>query len=331
MKKNKTIDGCGGAQSGIALLLVLWVLTILMVIVFAFSFMTRTEALSTASFKGTLETKFIAEGAIERAIAEIFYRNAFKNQTIELEGREIWQVDGRPYTGLLGNGSYLVSIIDESGKVDINAASDVVLKNLLLNIGISEEETETIVDSIMDWKDADDLHRLHGAESDYYQSLQNPYKAKNARFDSLEELLLVKGVTADILYGNGSRKGIIDFLTVYTKKNRININAAPKEVLMAIPNMTPELAESIISARQQAAAEAGTTNIQSVLGENFGLMSRYITTESSNIFSIDAVGRKENARGTYAIRATVIIAPSPTPGALPYRFLYYKKPISISP
>jgi general secretion pathway protein K len=301
-----------------------------MVIVFSFSFMTRTETLSTSSFKGGLEREFIAEGAMERAIMELFYRNVYKNQTVELEGREVWQVDGTPYTGQLGNGTYTISIIDESGKVDINAASDVVLKNLFMNTGISEEEADTIVDSIMDWKDPDDLHRLHGAESDYYQSLQNPYKAKNARFDSLEELLLVKGVTPDILYGNGERKGIIEFLTVYTKRNRININAAPKEVLMALPGMTPELADSIISSRQTVDPTGGT-NIRNVLGDSYGPMARYITTGGSNVFSMEAIGRKENEKGAYAIRATVILAASTaSPDELPYKFLYYKKPVTIT-
>jgi general secretion pathway protein K len=316
-------------QTGIALLMVLWVLTILMVIVFSFSFMTRTETLSTSSFRGGLERKFIAEGAMERSIMELFYRNVYKNQTVEFEGLEVWQVDGTPYTGELGNGTYTVSIVDESGKVDINAASELLLKNLFVNIGISEEDADTITDSIMDWKDPDDLHRLHGAENDYYLSLQNPYKAKNARFDSLEELILVKGVTPDILYGNGERKGIIDFLTVYTRKNRININAAPKEVLMAIPNMTPELADSIISSRQTV-TPAGRTNIREIVGENYSMMSRYITTTGSNVFSIDATGRKPNEKGTYAIRATVVLASTPQPDQLPYKFVYYKKPVTVT-
>ncbi len=310
--------------------MVLWVLTILTVIVFSFSFMTRTETLSTASFKGGLEKKFIAEGAMERAIMELFYRNVYKNQTVEFEEFAVWQVDGTPYTGTLGNGAYTVRIIDDSGKVDINAASEVVLKNLVLNAGVSDEEADTIVDSIMDWKDPDDLHRLHGAESDYYLSLQNPYKAKNARFDSLEELLLVKGVTPDILYGTPERKGLIDLLTVYTKKNRININVAPREVLLAIPGMTPELADSIISSRQ-AAASGGSMNIRELAGENYGMMSRYVTTAGSNVFSIDVVAREENERGAYGIRATVVLIPSTAfPDQLPYKFVYYKKPVAMT-
>ncbi len=48
-------------------------------------------------------------------------------------------------------------------------------------------------------------------------SLPNPYKAKNANFDTLEELLLVKGMTSEILYGNKEKKGIIDLLTIYSR------------------------------------------------------------------------------------------------------------------
>jgi len=195
-------------EKGIALLIVLWVLTILMVIVLSFSVMARTEIYSTMAFKGGIERKFITEAGIERGITELFYREFYKNQTVELEGREVWKTDGTPYEAQIGDGYYTVKILDESGKVDINTASELVLKNLLINAGVKPEEADIIVDSIMDWKDGDDLHRLHGAESDYYMSLPNPYRAKDDKFDTIEELLLVKGMTADILYGGGGKKGL---------------------------------------------------------------------------------------------------------------------------
>ena len=75
---------------------------------------------------------------------------------------------------------------------------------------------DIIVDSILDWIDTDDLHRLNGAESDYYQSLPNPYKAKNGRLDTLEELLLIKGMSPDILFGTKEQKGLIHFVTIYS-------------------------------------------------------------------------------------------------------------------
>lgn len=322
--RNRTRQQKLASQKGIALLIVLWVLTILMVIVLSFSFTARTETYATISFKGGIERKFIAEGGIERGIMELFYRNFYKNQSVELEGREIWKTDGTSYKGQIGDGFYLVRISDESGKIDINTASEVILKNLFLNLGIESDEVDTIVDSIMDWRDSDDLHRLHGAESDYYMSLPNPYIAKDAKFDTLEELLLVKGISQAILYGSGEKKGVIDFLTVNSKDKRINVNAATKEVLMAIPGMTPEIADAIITLRESK--EMHEQDIMGIVGENYKFMLPYITTAGTSTFTIDASGHKENEKGGYAIRATVTVTTNDK-----YTYLYYKSPMTMKP
>lgn len=307
-------------EKGIALLIVLWVLTILMVIVLSFSVMARTEIYSTLAFKAGIERKFIAEAGIERAITELFYREFYKDQTVELEGREVWKADGTPYEAQIGDGSYTVKILDESGKVDINTASELVLKNLLINAGVKPEEADIIVDSIMDWKDGDDLHRLHGAESDYYMSLPNPYRAKDDNFDTIEELLLVKGMTAGILYGDGEKKGIIDFLTVHSGAASININAAPREVLMALPGITPEYADSIIEYRKTK--EINDLSEIGLSGEGIELIMPEIDTQGTETFTIDAFGRKTGEKGVYAIRATVRLE-----GGEKYKYIYYKSPI----
>lgn len=84
------------SQNGIALLMVLWVLTILMAIVLSFSFTARTETYATLAFKGSMERKFIAEAGIERGIMELYYRNIYRNVPVELEGREVWKQTGDP-------------------------------------------------------------------------------------------------------------------------------------------------------------------------------------------------------------------------------------------
>jgi len=305
---------------GIALLMVLWVLTILMVIVFSFSFMTRTEIQSTVSFKEGMENKFLAEAGIERGIEEIFYRNMNKNQALVLEGSEVWNVDGTPYSGRLGNGFYSVRIVDESGKLDINRISDILLKNLLLNLGIEEETADIIADSIMDWRDPDDLRRLHGAEDDYYRSLPNPYEAKDDKFDTLEELLLVRGMTPEILYGNGERKGIINFLTVHANMSKININAAPKEVLMAVPGMSSEFADTIIDMRRTK--EIMNLQELGITGENYSIIVPYVITTGSQSYTIETTGSRETEKRGYSIRATVVIS-----GHNTYKYVYYKSPV----
>ena len=307
------------AEQGIALLMVLWILTILMVIVFSFSYMVRTETYATMSYKEGIEKKFLAEAGLERGIMELFYRQFYRSQTIDIEGREIWKTDDTPYEGQVGDGLYTVRITDETAKVDINTVSDVVLKNLFLNLGVQAEEVDTIVDSIMDWKDPDDLHRLHGAESDYYMSLPNPYKARDANFDTLEELLLVKGMTPEILYGTNEKKGAIDFLTLYSKQRKININSAPKEVLTSIPGITPELADAIIERRKDVEIK----NLGEIVLPQEAL--NYLSTGegSSLAFTINALGHKSNEAGGYAIRATVAIS-----GQDNYQIVYFKSPVT---
>ncbi|HMK50372.1 MAG TPA: type II secretion system protein GspK [Thermodesulfovibrionales bacterium] len=312
----------GSGDQGIALLIVLWILTILMLLVFSFSYMARTETYATIAFKSGTEEKFFAEAGLERGIMEVFYRQFYKDQTVDIEGREIWRTDDTPYQGQIGDGLYTVRITNEQGKVDINTASEVVLKNLFINMGVQAEEADTIVDSIMDWKDPDDLHRIHGAESDYYMSLPNPYKAKNADFDTLEELLLVKGMTSEILYGTKDKKGAIDFLTINSGQGEIDINAAPKEVLMSIPGITAGLADAIIDKRKD-------TEIKNLA--EFALPQeslRYVSAGEggSAAYTIDSIGSRGNQKGGYAIRATVKIA-----GQDDYKIVYYKSPATIEP
>lgn len=304
-------------KDGIALMMVLWALTISMVLVFSFSLMTRTETHATLSFREGLEKKFLAEAGVERGIAEVFYRR----QNINLQDAGIWKADGTAYTVQAVSGYYTVRITDEFGKVDINAASDIILRNLFANAGIPADMVDTIVDSIMDWKDPDDLHRLHGAESDYYMSLPKPYKAKDANFSVLEELLLVKGVTPEILYGSGGQKGLIDFLTVNLKSPLINISAAPKEVLMAVPGMTPETADNIISYRLVNEIRS-LQDVQDILGQNYRLMAPHIIVGSmTNTYTIDAAGHKNNDKAGYSVRAVVFIESNNK-----YKYLYYKSP-----
>jgi type II secretory pathway component PulK len=81
-------------------------------------------------------------------------------------------------------------------------------RDILMNLpGMTQE----IADSILDWIDADDQTRDSGAESDYYSTLQPPYKPKNGPLTTIDELLLVRGVTPLLLFGGDvNRNGRID-------------------------------------------------------------------------------------------------------------------------
>jgi general secretion pathway protein K len=315
------------SQKGIALLIVLWVMMILMVTVFSFSVMTRAETYGTLAFKEGVEKKFLAEAGIERGIMEMIYRSVNQNQTVTLVGKEVWKLDGTAYTVDMGGSGYVIRIIDDSGKISLNSltdASGIIVKNLLINQGVSPENADIIIDSILDWKDADDLHRLNGAESDYYLSLPNPYKARNTPFETLEMLILVKGVTSEILYGTDKKKGIIHFLTLYSTMSQININAAPKEILAALPGMTAETADRIMELRALAEIR-GIDDIKDIIGSSYSQMAPYVSFapgSTSAAYTVEATGYKGDQKKGYSIRATVTFD-----SLQQYRYVYYKCPV----
>ncbi len=305
-----------GTEKGFVLIMVLWVLAVLTAMALSFSYMTRVESFAALFFSRSVKMKFLAEAGVERGITEVFYRM----RNLSVEGSEAWIVDGTPYEVETNDGNYRISIIDESGKVDINRTPEVILRNLLGILGYDLEVVDTITDSVMDWKDADDLYRLHGAESDYYMSLPDPYTAKDADFETLEELILVKGVTAEILYGVEGEKGLVDFLTVYSGSNKINLNAAPMEVLQAIPGMSQEITDALIISRQ-----AGNINdLKGFTGQNYPLMAPYTGLSGTNTFTVETSGYLDPGKAGYGIRAIVKVE-----GNNRYKYLYYKSPVNI--
>lgn len=104
-------------------------------------------------------------------------------------------------------------ITPETSKLNLNSATDeqirMLLTPLLGNLGL--ENAPDIINAILDWRDEDDDPREGGAENSYYNALTPPYNCKNGPFTTIEELLLVKGVNAAILYGEDvNQNGLLD-------------------------------------------------------------------------------------------------------------------------
>jgi general secretion pathway protein K len=117
-----------------------------------------------------------------------------------------------------GNPIYLYGASDEEGKLNINKIDNTILLRL-------PNFSSEIVAAILDWRDEDSLTRSEGVEDDYYEELDNPYECKDAQFSIPEELLLVKGITAEVY------DGVRDIITVYGDDKAVNINTAPEDVL----------------------------------------------------------------------------------------------------
>lgn len=122
-----------------------------------------------------------------------------------------------------------IEITDENSKINVSAlANDKVektpyygiLQRLLMNMGLSLD----IADALVDWVDPDDVRFPFGAESSgYYYNLTPSYSAKNGRLDSIEELLLVKGISPEIYYGIGGGNYGLEKNLVDDNKGDVNI------------------------------------------------------------------------------------------------------------
>jgi len=224
-------------EKGIALLVTLLILVLIVALVHEVFRIGAQSAQTGAYGRDSIRCILLAEGGT--GAARIVLRiDARDNQYDTLD--EIWSRAALPIT--LGDGEVSVTIEDEERKIDLNrlmlpngiAPDDrrfAVFQRLLDTLGIDR----AVADAVVDWLDSDENPRVGGAESSYYQGLPNPYRAKNDLFDTIGEVRLVRGVTAEIF------EKLLPFVTV-SSSGMVNINTAPKEVLMSLSAGT-DLAE----------------------------------------------------------------------------------------
>ena len=306
-------------EKGLALLMVLWVTTLLAVIVGEFCYAMKIEINITRNFKESTQGYYIALAGVNRAAAELIKETTGmqKLQTPVEEANDDdadenlieWRVGANIPPILFGEGEYKVKISNESGKININKATRSMLRMLLEGFDLDESEKDTIADSIMDWRDKDNLHRINGAEDDYYQSLDDPYECKDEDFDAIEELLLVKGVTADIFYG-----GLESMVTIYTQTDKININAASWEMLIALPGMTEAAAREIITFRGEKEIKRVSALNDIIDPDIYLSIKPYISLKISPFYSIDSFGGINGSKVKEGLRVLIKIDPKEKKG-----------------
>jgi general secretion pathway protein K len=215
------------------------------------------------------------------------------------ERQDIWaRGDGQWRNEEFGAGGYWVRVVDEGGKINLNQVDEATLRQTFANIGFDVKSSEQLTDAILDWRDTDSLVRLHGAESDDYLSQRVPYPAKDGPFDTLDELLLVRGVTPALFYGRGGPK-VQDLFTVYSQGGAAapNLVTASPVVVQAVLGLDADMAEDLVRRR----AETTSTEMASLLpggaggrGLNLALPS-VMTIESIGYLNTEGVSRRVSA------------------------------------
>lgn len=316
-------------ERGIALFIVLWVLVLLSVIAGEFSHAMRTAVNITRNFKEETEAYYIARAGANVALTKLIRQETRPTRRVSVENPEAnetsgdWRVNTEIPAVPFGVGSFQVRLENESGKININGADAPLLRMMLDPFDLKDAEKDVIVDSILDWRDPDSFHRVNGAEDDYYRTLTEPYEARDGRFLSIAELLLVRGVTPKIFYG-----GLEDMVTVHSGKsggslnqifggggkgggnlNRINVNAASPLLLDALPGIGEDQIQAIRDFR--ADRDFGSTNdLLAILGADVhAAIAPYVTVENTSFYTIRSTGMIRESAATSEVKVLVEIDP----------------------
>ncbi len=248
-------------RRGVVLIGVLIVVTLLSLAAYQFADLMTAQHREAYTFTRAAQVRAFAESGIHYAAAALSNptnitnvlggsplnnSSAFQDQQVadDSDGspRGLFSIvsGGDPDNQVTDGSGLLYGVIDENGKINVNTVmktdpSGNTLYNLLMQL---PNMTDDVANAIVDWIDPDDNPRSNGAESDYYTSLQPPYRCKNGPLDSLEELLLVRGVTPQLLFGNDkNHNGMIDgdednsdgsgcgwssYLTTYSRESNVD-------------------------------------------------------------------------------------------------------------
>jgi len=289
-------------ERGVALIVVLLVLALLAVVVTEFAYSARLEASMVRSYRDGVLARHLAEAGVQQAIREILSQAQIA--ALDGDGQLVFyrvlpgqttptRVPPLPRTRVaLGAGAFSYRIGDEAARLSVNGTTPDRLDRLLVALEVDRQQRDIISDSLQDWRDANELHRVHGAESDFYLRLPVPYRARNANLQDAAELLQIRGVTRELYFGTDRRPGLGDLVTAVAL-NTVNINTAPPPVLKAFGLSDAEVSD-VVQTRVRAPYLSATGRFA---GRGFTVGSTTFRIEAEGI-----VGDVERSRIEAVVR-----------------------------
>ncbi|MBN8247796.1 MAG: general secretion pathway protein GspK [Verrucomicrobia bacterium] len=270
-------------RSGSVLVGVLWCVVLLSVLVLGMLQTTRKDLMIGKYHADRIQAHYLALAGVEKAKALLHQDALTRSRSGVHHGPGLYNAPEQFQDMKLGRGAFSVfrparagegggmifGVSDEEGRLNINVADVNQLTNLL---GL----TTDIAAAIVDWHDSDNTVSPGGAETPYYATLQPPYRARNGPIPTLRELLMVRGVTEEKLFGpageasegdGGSgvaevapETGWAGWLTAHSGVanvdasggDRVNVQNADVAALTGVRGVTQEIARAIVAHRGQS-------------------------------------------------------------------------------
>ena len=196
-------------RDGTVLIVTIWVVLVLAGLALVFARSMRVAAIASTNHIASLEAECIAAGACDYIRAKLAEDDEDETsasddddlyKAMEVGEGYFWVL----YPDLEDDDDYAYGLTDESGKINLNSASEEILLKLP---GMTSE----LAASIIDWRDEDSEVTTGGAEDEYYLLQSEPYNCKNAPLQTVEEILLIKGASEQLLYGEDTNlNGVLD-------------------------------------------------------------------------------------------------------------------------
>ena len=259
---------------GSALIVVLWVLLIMALLVSSMAFDMHIEAGITAYQRNRVQAQQLARAGVEWARYLLWKAQRIHPELPMDNGEDeqvflaaAWLQHGLAVTNYvreLGAGRFTLDLIPEQAFRNVNTLSETDWPLVLAQTGIPEDLWPELTDCLLDWTDANDTARVNGAESDDAFYIERGYPTKNAKLDTVEELLMIKGFTKAFVFGgqpvhekDPPITGLASLLTVWGD-GRINVNSASREVLLTLPTVDEVVVNDIMTQRLGPDGIAGT-------------------------------------------------------------------------
>jgi len=234
-------------SSGFIIVAVLWILAALATLASIYA----VYVINTATAMSVNNDRVQAEALVTAALELTAYR-------VTAAG-----ADNRPSRGellfRLGNANAAVEFTSETGRIDLNMAPKELLAGLFAGLGVKYSDAEFYADRIIAWRSPSDPDKPND-EASAYRSAGLKYAPRQAPFAHVGELTLVLGLPPFLV------ERAMPFVTVFSGQAEINILAAAPQVLAAVPGMTPDRLNALLSRR--GAGLQNAQDLQALLGSN---------------------------------------------------------------